>query len=70
VRPAPGERLLVIVADDGVGLPDGFDPATGGGLGLQIVRTLVEGELGGSLQLARADPGTVVALDLPLRPVG
>ncbi len=36
-------RLLVTVQDDGVGLPEGFDPHTAGNLGLQIVRTLVEG---------------------------
>ncbi|CAM5272341.1 hypothetical protein SHIRM173S_00098 [Streptomyces hirsutus] len=37
-------RLLVTVQDDGVGLPEDFDPHTGGNLGLHIVRTLVEGE--------------------------
>ena len=45
--PGPGDRLTVAVADDGAGLPADFDPVDGGGLGLQIVRTLVEGELGG-----------------------
>ena len=54
------DRLVVTVADDGAGLPAGFDLVTGGGLGLQIVRTLVEGELGGTLddRAGRArDPG-------------
>ena len=41
-------RLRVTVDDDGVGLPDGFDPDTSLNLGLSIVRTLVESELGGS----------------------
>lgn len=36
-------RLLITVQDDGCGLPEGFDPQRGGNLGLQIVRTLVEG---------------------------
>lgn len=36
-------RLLVTVQDDGIGLPEGFDPHSSGNLGLQIVRTLVEG---------------------------
>lgn len=36
-------RLLVTVQDDGIGLPEGFDPHRSGNLGLQIVRTLVEG---------------------------
>jgi two-component sensor histidine kinase len=55
----------VTVADDGAGLPAGFDLAAHGGLGLQIVRTLVEGELAGRLSVMRADPGTRVVLDLP-----
>ncbi len=63
-----GRRLVVRVTDDGAGLPAGFDPVTGSGLGLQIVRTLVEGELGGTLTLSAADPGTVVELDLPVDP--
>ena len=37
----PGE-LLVTVADDGPGLPEGTDPFAGSSLGLQIVRTLVD----------------------------
>ncbi len=67
--PGPGDRLTVSVADDGAGLPADFDPVDGGGLGLQIVRTLVEGELGGSLRVTRAEPGTRVVLDLPLPPL-
>jgi two-component sensor histidine kinase len=60
------EHLLVAVSDDGAGLPPGFDPATDAGLGLQIVRTLVEGELGGSLRVSAGSPGTRVELGLPL----
>ena len=63
------EVLVVSVADDGAGLPTGFDPASDGGLGLQIVRTLVEGELGGRLTLSGGAPGpggTRVELVLPL----
>ncbi len=63
-----GDRLTVAVADDGSGLPADFDPAADGGLGLQIVRTLVEGELGGTLAVTRAHPGTRVEVDLPLLP--
>ncbi len=66
--PERGDRLTVAVADDGAGLPAGFDPAADGGLGLQIVRTLVEGELGGTLAVGRGDPGTRVEVDLPLLP--
>ncbi|WP_347057753.1 sensor histidine kinase [Blastococcus sp. HT6-30] len=62
-----GEDLLVRVRDDGRGLPPGFDPAVSDGLGLQIVRTLVTSELGGSLTMGAPEgrPGTEVVLHLP-----
>ena len=52
-----GDDLVVRVRDDGKGLPDGFDPAESDGLGLQIVRTLVASELGGSLTMTSPPPG-------------
>ncbi|MFD6417286.1 sensor histidine kinase [Streptomyces sp. NPDC060194] len=61
-------RLLITVRDDGRGLPDGFDAKRSGNLGLQIVRTLVEGELGGSFDMVPAPGrGTQVVLDVPVR---
>jgi two-component sensor histidine kinase len=63
-----GVDLVVRVRDDGHGLPEGFDPASSDGLGLQIVRTLVTSELGGSLRMgapAGAGSGTEVVLTLP-----
>jgi two-component sensor histidine kinase len=61
-------RLHVTVDDDGRGLPVGFDLEGSTNLGLSIVRTLVESELGGRLELgpAPAGSGTRVALDVPL----
>jgi two-component system, sensor histidine kinase PdtaS len=60
-------RLQVTVEDDGAGLPEGFDPETSTSLGLSIVRTLVESELEGRLELGAAPGGgTRVQLDLPL----
>jgi hypothetical protein len=59
----------MVVADDGCGLPQDFDPDASGKLGLQIVRTLVVGELGGQLEMGeRPGGGTRVIVDLPLRP--
>ncbi|MFP4512513.1 MAG: sensor histidine kinase [Acidimicrobiales bacterium] len=51
-------RLSVSVIDDGVGLAPDFDLATNAGLGLTIVRTLVETELGGTFTVRTAKPGT------------
>jgi two-component sensor histidine kinase len=63
-----GDDLVVRVRDDGQGLPEGFDPETSDGLGLQIVRTLVTSELGGSLRMGAPSgggTGTEVVLCLP-----
>jgi two-component sensor histidine kinase len=61
------ERLVVTVADNGVGLPEGFDLDSATSLGLQIVRTLVVGELGGRLKIApRPGGGTEAVVDLPV----
>jgi two-component system, sensor histidine kinase PdtaS len=59
------EQLLITVTDNGRGLPEGFDASTAGNLGLQIVRTLATGELGGGLEMTAAPGGgTRVLLDL------
>jgi two-component sensor histidine kinase len=65
--PADGGRLVTIVADDGVGLPADFDAESTTSLGLQIVRTLIVGELGGRLDFRpRPGGGTEVVVDVPL----
>jgi two-component sensor histidine kinase len=59
--------LDVVIADDGKGLPRGFSLERTEGLGLQIVRTLVDSELRGSLSLRRRQPrGTEAVLRVPL----
>ncbi|MBA2445242.1 MAG: sensor histidine kinase [Nocardioidaceae bacterium] len=60
-------RLSVTVSDDGRGLPAGFDPLSSGGLGTSIVRTLVESELGGVIQMSAGPTrGTVVDIAIPI----
>jgi two-component sensor histidine kinase len=60
-------RLIIEVVDDGTGLPDDFDLETSSSLGLQIVRTLVTGELAGRLEMIPQEGGgTKVLLDLPV----
>ncbi|MEV7808336.1 PAS domain-containing sensor histidine kinase [Microbispora sp. NPDC088329] len=63
------DRLEITVADDGRGLPEDFDLDATGSLGLQIVRTLVVGELSGRLGVAtREGGGTEVSLSIPVQP--
>ncbi|MFC5369226.1 sensor histidine kinase [Arcanobacterium bovis] len=59
------ERLFVQVRDNGTGIsPQG----PGGGLGTQIVKTLVTGELNGTIDWSNnPDGGTLVSLELQLR---
>ena len=62
--------LVVHVRDNGPGIDPGTDPFASGRLGLQIVRTLIADELGGTLELHSADPGTDVVITVPLDHVG
>lgn len=61
-------RLIVEVSDDGVGLPADFSVEGSTNLGLSIVRTLVESELGGHLTMGAAPggDGARVVVDVPV----
>ena len=60
----PG-RLSLAVRDNGVGLPEG---QVGRGLGTQIVRTLIQGELSGAIDWHTiVGSGTEVTIEIPLR---
>jgi len=56
----------IIIFDDGIGLPDGFTILESANLGLQIVRTLTENELKGSINLVRTNRGTEAQLNFPI----
>ncbi|ARC57392.1 putative sensor histidine kinase pdtaS [Frondihabitans sp. 762G35] len=59
------DHLTVKVRDNGVGLPEG---KVGSGLGTQIVRTLIQGELSGTIDWhTLVGSGTEVTIDVPLR---
>ncbi len=59
-----GESLSVQVRDNGVGLPEG---QVGAGLGTQIVRALIQGELGGTIDWHTLEgEGTEVTIEVPL----
>ena len=56
--------LSVKVRDNGIGLPEG---KVGSGLGTQIVRTLIQGELGGTIDWhTLVGSGTEVTIEIPL----
>lgn len=59
------DLLEVRVRDTGVGLPEG---QVGRGLGTQIVRTLIQGELGGTIDWhTLVGSGTEVTIEIPMR---
>ena len=59
------DRLEVRVRDTGVGLPEG---QVGRGLGTQIVRTLIQGELSGTIDWhTLMGSGTEVTIEIPMR---
>jgi two-component sensor histidine kinase len=63
------QHYEVIVRDNGVGLPEGFDIEVTRSLGLSIVRDLVRTQLDGSISMVD-DRGTLVRLDVPTRRAG
>jgi two-component system, sensor histidine kinase PdtaS len=59
------DTLTVKVRDNGTGLPEG---KVGSGLGTQIVRTLIQGELSGTIDWhTMMGSGTEVTIEIPLR---
>jgi two-component sensor histidine kinase len=59
-----GDRGLEIqVSDDGVGLPDGFDPSSDGYLGMMLIQSLVKMQLKGRLKMV-ADSGCCITFTL------
>ncbi len=57
-------RLALTISDDGVGLPEGFDPITKGGLGFRVMRSLAA-EIGAELQIQSTHLGLTLRLSLP-----
>lgn len=60
------DKCVVRIIDDGVGLPSDFDWDQSSNLGLQIVKTLTENELKGSINLSRVNNETVATLEFKI----
>ncbi|MEN9516497.1 MAG: hypothetical protein RLZZ159_363 [Actinomycetota bacterium] len=66
VKVDKSEKMIYVeVADDGVGLPEGFN-FDGTNLGLQIVKTLTQNELAGKIEFERKELGTVFKITIPI----
>lgn len=63
------DGYLIELYDDGVGLPDDFDISKSKSLGLQIIKTLVQDDIGGSFEM-KNDQGTRCILRIPVSNVG
>ena len=61
-----GRSAMVEVENDGIRIPDGFDPSLSRGLGMRIVQRLVSSDLGGEFTIVSTDSGTVARIIFPL----
>lgn len=59
-----GDQLVIEVADDGVGLPEAYDPARDGSFGLRLVQATAA-RWGGTVAFESSELGLVVRLVLP-----
>ena len=57
--------IVVEVSDDGVGLPEGFDPMTGGHVGFQLVRSFAD-QLRASCSFTSGPLGLSVEIKMPV----
>jgi two-component sensor histidine kinase len=65
VRCGGADPVVIEVEDDGVGLPDTFDPATATGLGFSTMRALA-GQLGATLDFRNSGLGLIAVLSVPV----
>jgi two-component sensor histidine kinase len=59
------DLLTITVRDEGPGLPPGFDPAAGKGLGMRIIRALA-GQLGADLDVRASGSGAEFIIRVPM----
>jgi two-component sensor histidine kinase len=57
-------RIALEISDDGVGLPEGFDPQRDSGVGMKMVRYMIEAA-GGDLATTSSELGLTLSIMLP-----
>ncbi|HUK89935.1 MAG TPA: PAS domain S-box protein [Blastocatellia bacterium] len=57
----PDDSLVLAIADNGIGLPEEFDMASSGSLGLRLIRELAV-QLRGTSEIIRRAPGTEIRI--------
>ncbi|MCK9590567.1 MAG: response regulator [Methanoregula sp.] len=60
-------RIRMTICDNGAGLPDNFDISRSKGLGMSLIRTIVQHQLKGSLTF-KSQQGTKISLEFPVLP--
>ena len=63
------ETYKIEIYDNGIGMPPDFNPQKSNSLGLQIVRTLIESDVGGSFEMYN-DHGTHACITIPRKVEG
>lgn len=63
------DNYEIEIYDDGIGIPPDFKPQSSSSLGLHIVRTLIESDVGGTFKLY-SDNGTHASIAIPRTPEG
>jgi two-component sensor histidine kinase len=63
-EPTLDGRLLLTISDDGVGLPEGFQPEMDGGMGFKVMYRLAQ-EMGSELRILSTHLGLSFRLSLP-----
>lgn len=63
------DAYKIEIYDNGIGIPPDFNPQSSNSLGLQIVRTLIESDVGGSFNLYN-DKGTHACIVIPRKAEG
>ena len=56
----PGQHITLVIADNGIGLPAGFDPTLTGSLGLELIQMLTQ-QLDGTLEIT-GTPGLTLTI--------